>query len=331
MISISVIIPVYNSEEYIARAIESACAQTITQIEIICVDDGSTDRSVEIIKSYQKSDARIIYIYQENNGPGAARNTGLSYATGEYIAFLDSDDEYPDIYALELLYSRAKRQDAYLCGGSVCGNWNATLNDLPQFTEGIYHFVDYQNDFMFWRYIYLREFLAENGIKFPTYRDYEDPVFLLEVLDKAKSFYAVEECVYKKNAGHLTQGKKSLLHVKHRLLGCETNLRLALAKNYHIIYYRNVIAMSKLASRIIELIYDDEADEELISCLLRGITLIKVRKLPNQYRKDILRRLRILTYHLLKNSRNHFFVLSYMFLKIEIVYDLLRISEVFTK
>lgn len=331
MVSISVIIPVYNSEEYVARAIESVVYQTITHIEIICVDDGSDDRSAEIIKRYQETDSRIIYIYQENNGPGTARNTGLAHASGEYIAFLDSDDEYPDTGVLELLYTRAKSQNVSVCGGSVCGDWNQSETDLLLFEEGFYNFFDYQNDFMFWRYIYQNAFLIENGIRFPEYREYEDPVFLLEVMDKAQFFYAVSEYVYKKNVGHLTKRKKSMAQVKHRLLGCETNIKLSLIKKYDIIYYRNVIAMSNLSYRIIEMMYDDEADNELFLQLFRIALLIKVKKIPRQYKRNVLGNLRKLLFHLVKKDHNHFLFWFITFLKTEMAYDWARISDVVTK
>jgi glycosyltransferase involved in cell wall biosynthesis len=91
-IKISLIIPVYNAEKYLKECIESVQNQTFTDIEIICIDDGSTDSSKEIIKTYGKEDSRIQYFYQENQGPGPARNKGIKEASGEYISFLDSDD-----------------------------------------------------------------------------------------------------------------------------------------------------------------------------------------------------------------------------------------------
>ena len=85
---VSVIIPVYNCERFLAEAIESALAQTYRPIEVIVVDDGSTDRSADIARSYEE----VHYIYQANQGPAVARNTGLAAAQGEFIAFLDHDD-----------------------------------------------------------------------------------------------------------------------------------------------------------------------------------------------------------------------------------------------
>ena len=85
MPSLSVIIPVYNSAVYLRQCLDSVLAQTLSDIEVICVDDGSTDESREIIKEYSLSDPRICLVEQNNLGAGAARNNGISYATGEYI------------------------------------------------------------------------------------------------------------------------------------------------------------------------------------------------------------------------------------------------------
>ena len=92
MPKVSVIVPVYNMEKYLSRCLTSLINQTIDNLEIIVVNDGSTDKSDEIIKEYKKANNNIRYVTKENGGLSSARNFGLLYATGEYIAFLDSDD-----------------------------------------------------------------------------------------------------------------------------------------------------------------------------------------------------------------------------------------------
>lgn len=96
--SVSVIIPVYNIEKFLSACLDSVCSQTLKDIEIICVDDGSTDSSLAILHRYKKQDERVIVLTQQNQGAGAARNYGLSIAKGEYLAFLDSDDFLNRIY-----------------------------------------------------------------------------------------------------------------------------------------------------------------------------------------------------------------------------------------
>lgn len=95
---ISAIVPVYNSEKYVARCIDSIIAQTYSNWELILVDDGSVDNSLSILHEYEKHDSRIKVIHQSNAGPGIARNTGIQNATGDYIIFVDSDDKIIDNY-----------------------------------------------------------------------------------------------------------------------------------------------------------------------------------------------------------------------------------------
>ena len=95
MPKVSVIIPVYNTEKYLKKCLDSVCNQTLSDIEIICIDDCSTDNSLNILKEYTLKDNRIKLIeFKENKGAAVARNTGIDEAKGEYIGFIDSDD-YP--------------------------------------------------------------------------------------------------------------------------------------------------------------------------------------------------------------------------------------------
>lgn len=107
---VSVIIPVYNVEKYLKEAIESAINQTLKEIEIIVVNDGSTDKSLEIIEAYKMFDDRIKLINQSNMGLSEARNSGMKVATGEYVYFLDSDD-YIDLNTLKTCYIKAKNEN----------------------------------------------------------------------------------------------------------------------------------------------------------------------------------------------------------------------------
>lgn len=89
---VSILIPVYNVENYLEKCLDSVISQTMNNIEIICVNDGSTDHSGEILEKYQKKDKRIIVVNKENGGLPSARNAGLEIARGKYIGFVDSDD-----------------------------------------------------------------------------------------------------------------------------------------------------------------------------------------------------------------------------------------------
>ena len=95
---VSIILPVYNSEEFIKRTLDSLITQTYQNIEVLCINDGSSDNSLNILKEYSQKDNRIKVFTQSNSGPAKARNTGLANATGEYLMFCDSDDSYePDM------------------------------------------------------------------------------------------------------------------------------------------------------------------------------------------------------------------------------------------
>jgi glycosyltransferase involved in cell wall biosynthesis len=107
---VSIIVPVYNVEKYLNKCISSLLAQTLSDIEIICVDDGSTDNSLKILKSYAEIDNRIRVISQENQGVSSARNNGFTAANGDYVYFIDSDD-YLELNAMEILYSYAILED----------------------------------------------------------------------------------------------------------------------------------------------------------------------------------------------------------------------------
>ncbi|MCM1103727.1 MAG: glycosyltransferase [Clostridium sp.] len=120
MAKVSVLIPVYNVENYIEQCLESVIAQTLKDIEIICVNDGSTDFSLDILKKYAVKDSRIKIINKENGGLPSARNAGLDAATGEYISFVDSDD-YVQSNMMSVLYKNAKKTKAeiVICGANV--------------------------------------------------------------------------------------------------------------------------------------------------------------------------------------------------------------------
>ena len=113
MPKISVIVPVYNTEQYLAECLDSVLAQTFQDIEIICVNDGSPDNSAAILSEYAKKDPRIKVITQENKGLSAARNAGLAMAQGEWIYLIDSDDMLPS-YALEVLYNIAEKSGCHI-------------------------------------------------------------------------------------------------------------------------------------------------------------------------------------------------------------------------
>lgn len=210
-VKISVIIPIYNKEEFLRECLDSVLSQTLKELEVLAIDDGSTDQSAAILHRYMMQDSRIRYVKQENQGAAVARNHGLRLATGTYIAFMDPDDFYPDAGTLELLYIAAQRHQVVICGGSLSTVYPDRIVDTYQddLTYGnTFHragkmtFEEYQFDFGYQRFIFQRKFLQENKLYFPLYRRFQDPPFMIRAMLLAKEFYAVQDVTYRYRWGH---------------------------------------------------------------------------------------------------------------------------------
>lgn len=217
-IKVSVVIPVYNTELYLEQCLDSLINQTLQDIEIICINDGSTDGSLRILDRYKNQDKRIRVFNQENKGQSAARNLGINHAQGEYIGFLDSDDfAKPDMF--EKLYGNAKSNDSdiTMCSIDVFNEKtkNFTEHD-PYLSLDIFN-KSYENrifshndcsDFLFricvtpWNKIYKREFIDKNKISFVEGVNFEDNVFCIDTLLKAEKITIIKEplIVYRKES-----------------------------------------------------------------------------------------------------------------------------------
>ncbi len=202
MAKISVIIPVYNAERYLSVCLDSVLAQSIKDMEIICVDDGSKDGSLEILEEYRRLDTRIEIITQTNQGAGAARNKGLAAAGGEYIAFLDADDYYLDMDALEKMYLMCGNKKVDICGSfSKMVHPDGNVKDYCLYNEmlrpdRIYEYADYQFDHGYYCFIYRREMLKLHDIWFPLYRRNQDPMFLARSFFHARKFAIADTYLY---------------------------------------------------------------------------------------------------------------------------------------
>ena len=114
MAKVSIIVPVYNAQKYLSQCLDSLLNQTLKETEIICVDDGSADDSVDIINQYSSKDRRVKLIRQKNSYAGVARNNGLKQAAGEYVVFVDADDFF-ERDMLRSMYAQAKKDNAEIC------------------------------------------------------------------------------------------------------------------------------------------------------------------------------------------------------------------------
>lgn len=217
MVKVSVIVPVYNVEKYLKKCLESIVNQTLSDIEVICVNDGSTDNSLAILKSYEKNDDRFKIISQENGGLGYSRNVGLKYCEGEYIFFLDSDD-YIREDALEKLYENAKSNDSDLVFLKIARftNDNEFNYNIPGFDfDEIFEDVDFNNftfnyhdvkhyvmnaSFAAWCKLYKRDFLNNfDDFTFPVNIEFEDVLFHVKSVIRSKLSFVPEFLYFYRN------------------------------------------------------------------------------------------------------------------------------------
>ena len=195
--NVSVVIPIYNNEKYLNDCLNSVINQSLKNIEIICINDGSTDNSLNIIQKFSQLDKRIIIINQKNKGSGLSRNRGIKLSRGKFISFLDSDDMYYDNISLKSIFTSAQKNKATICGGGMLKNIkinkkyfvNETIFEFNNFIE----YKNYQYDFDYQRFIYNRNFLKANKIFFPNLLRYQDPPFFIKAMFIAKRFYAIKK------------------------------------------------------------------------------------------------------------------------------------------
>ncbi|MCI8949027.1 MAG: glycosyltransferase family 2 protein [Lachnospiraceae bacterium] len=201
MIKISIILPVYNEELYLKQCLDSLCNQTLKEIEIICVDDGSTDHSLEILRVYESRDNRVKVLTQRNQYAGVARNYGMKHARGKYLLFLDSDDFF-QLDMLEKMYQKAEQDqlDITICRYDLFHDMKQeTL--LTDFSEPDSFFPDNQTIFSgkdmkcagifqatigwAWDKLFLTKFVKKCGYQFPDFRSSEDGFFVYLLMAKA--------------------------------------------------------------------------------------------------------------------------------------------------
>ena len=169
-IKVSVIIPVYNMGQYLEECMESIVHQTLKEIEVITVDDGSTDDSLSILKKYSDIYDNFVVLTQENQGAGPARNQGIRCAKGRYLIFMDPDDYYPSNDCLEALYNAAEEHDVLMCGGIIMQNNNGERTMIGgeklrgYFCNNMVRVCDYPEIYGHQRYIYRTDMIRKNNI-----------------------------------------------------------------------------------------------------------------------------------------------------------------------
>ena len=193
MPKVSIIVPVYNVENYITYCLESLVNQTLDDIEIIIVNDGSTDNSEKIIKNYEKKYTNIIYLKKENGGLSDARNFGMKYAKGEYIAFLDSDD-FVDKTIYEKMYEKAQKEQADYVECDFYWAYPKKVGFKLKEDIGV-RYTNKKEMFTYARVVAWNKLIKREIIKdeFPKGLKYEDIEFFYKLLPNIKKFAFVEE------------------------------------------------------------------------------------------------------------------------------------------
>ena len=271
--------PIYNEECFLCESLDSFFSQSINaDCELICIDDGSDDSSLSILENYRQLHAdNMVLVRQENMGAASARNNGIQMARGKYIGFLDADDLYPSAYTLEHLYDAASKSGLSIAGGSLVIFSHEVENSQFAGIEGFsghqflseeeIQYENYQFDYGYQRFIYLKSMLDNKEIRFKNYLRYEDPIFFVESMIAAGSFYAIPEPTYKYRTAykHVIWDRRKATDMIKGLL----DVGILAAKNN----YENLMSLTLLRINVDwrdvfrELIIN-EGDTEVLRCLL---------------------------------------------------------------
>jgi glycosyltransferase involved in cell wall biosynthesis len=219
---VSVVIPLYNCEKWMRRAVESVLIQKLEEIELILVDDGSTDSSLDIARKYAEKDSRVIVVHQGNKGPGAARNRGIQMAKAEYVGFVDSDDYVePEMYSELLKLAEELQVDMVMCGLKKISNVMSYIEESPlpklellnqdiaigevlpeMIGQGRFGYAAVFNK------LYRKKFLEHESLLMEENRNHgEDWYFNIRVFEQLESFAVLDKTMY----NYVQQNDKSLM------------------------------------------------------------------------------------------------------------------------
>lgn len=251
MTKISVIIPIYNTEKYLKQCLDSVLNNTMKDIEIICVDDGSTDNSLKVLEEYKNQDKRIKIIKQEKNlGAGNSRNVGLDSATGEFLYFLDSDD-FVEINIFEKMYNKINQQhsDICLCGRKnydekkdfirICKNAIVTTL-IPQ--KDSFEPLEVKDDLFqicsiaCFTKLYKTDFIRKNNLKFQELRTCNDVFFNFSTLLLSKRITYINESL-------VTSRRNRIDSLTSTRGAYATNIILAHKKIYEFLREKNLLSI----------------------------------------------------------------------------------------
>lgn len=209
MVKVSVIVPVYNVEKYIRKCLDSLVNQTLEDIEIIVVNDGSKDSSIDILKEYAEKHNNIKVYEKENGGLSDARNYGLQFATGKYIAFLDSDD-YVDVNLYKRMYEKAKAEDSDMVECNFYWVYdNKTKKDIGQKYKGKKQMFE-KARVVAWNKLYKKEILEKAKTQFSKGLRYEDVEFFYKLVPYMERVSFIKEPLI-----YYVQRKQSIVNTQN--------------------------------------------------------------------------------------------------------------------
>lgn len=240
MVKVSIIVPVYNVEKYIRKCLDSLINQTLDDLEFICINDGSTDKSLELLEQYANTDKRIKIYNQKNAGLSVTRNRGIEIATGEYIAFCDSDD-WVDLDFYEKLYNAAEKNRADIAAASIIREKGNKQEKYYVFKD-TYISEDYYEKLKIcdipeynyvWNKIYKTSEYKKANLKFEVGLNYEDIAFTPQALFHLKRLITVIDTSY-----HYLNREDSIVHKKCNKPDSKKTMKIAedflLSKNIDI-------------------------------------------------------------------------------------------------
>ena len=265
-IDVSVIMPVYNAEQFLEQSIMSSLNQSGVVLELLCIDDGSSDGSLSLLEEYSDANESIRVFKQNHSGAGAARNLGLSEAKGEFVAFLDADDYYVEADALYRLVRACRVHKVDICGGNICVLEDERIEKIDIFegknTEenGIrIDFAEYQNDFYYQAFIFKKKLLDDFNIVFPNYLRYQDPPFMAKAMSTAQVFCAVPTELYCYRYGHQDKSLE-YRHILDILRGIKDVLDISIRGQYRKLMNQVV---ERLNTRYLDAILKNLSNESL--------------------------------------------------------------------
>ncbi len=292
-IDVSIIIPVYNDEQYLSECLDSALKQVGIYSEIICIDDSSTDGSLDTLREYEAKFSNITVIRQDHQGSGIARNKGIATAKGRYISFLDADDFYLENDALKRMIHCCDNEGLNICGAFQYFYEDGEIKEKGTYRElelsfdktPVVSFDDYQNNHGYQAYIFNREFLITNKIEFPRYIRYQDPPFMLNAMICAKRFCVVPSKLYAYRIGHRSVNIIGN-NINDVLGGIHDTIKMAIEYGYEQVVTITVNDLNNFFEQIIKNLSDNTIEQliEISNTLKNYDNTITVKVLDEIYR-----------------------------------------------